>query len=495
MRKHMGLVLKSGAFLLILAFIMLPLTWIFLPKTYFSDEWSNTSTIVNFYRMEKDSIDVLFMGSSHCISAFSPQELYDRYGLRSYNLGTEQQSLLVSYYWLKEALRYQHPKAVVLDTYICFPYLDTPLNTREAAVRYAIDPMRWSPVKIEAIAAICAYDAEQTAISYYYPLNRFHERWTSLDEDDFNFAERLSHGEMKGYALLQGSGENELYQPFEPDPSAAPAEMVPLMQEYLDKIASLCEENDIELILVKTPALASGAARYNCMHAYAGEHGLAYYDFNESGLYRETNYQFSVDNRDRDHPNYLGAEKVSDKMGEILTGERHQIPAVYDEQWEQSRAFYERSVQNAKLCGITEAAAYLQAVDRSACCIFIAAKDDALAFMNDRIAGALQQLGLSADLRGKYGYSYYAVISPEGILEDCAEQQLAASGTFCGGRCTYRISSAGSIVGSGCSILIDDTEYAKMNSGLNIVVYDLVYRKVIDSVCFDTGAPTLDALR
>ena len=441
--------------------------------------------------MEKNSIDVLFLGSSHCVSSFSPQEIYDQYGLRSYNLGTAQQNILVSYYWLKEALRYQHPKAVVLDVYFCF---QNPRQSSEGSIRYAIDPMRLSPVKMEAIDAICEYDKSQT-MSYYFPLNRFHGRWESLEENDFSFIERLSHSEMKGFTVLQGSCGNEAYQPFDIDDSVEPAAMVPLMQEYLDKITSLCRENNIELILVTTPASVSSAARYNCINAYAQEHQLAYYDFNESSLYHETGYQFSADNYDNHHLNYLGAKKVSDKMGELLTNERHRIPAVYDEQWEMSRDFYETAIQNAELSTITDLEKYLQAIDRSSYSIFIAVKEDASAYMNDGVANGLQRLGLSTDLHGKYGYSYYAVILPDGILEDCAGQPLSASGTFCGGRCAYQISSAGLEYGSSCSIIIDHNEYAIQDRGLNIVVYDHVYRKVVDSVCFDTGAPTLDAFR
>ncbi len=51
-------------------------------------------------------------------------------------LGAQQQSLPVSYFWLMEALRYQSPSVVVLDT--------EPLNSSEAAVRLAMDSMRWS---------------------------------------------------------------------------------------------------------------------------------------------------------------------------------------------------------------------------------------------------------------------------------------------------------------------------------------------------------------
>ena len=43
-------------------------------------------------------------------------------------LGAQQQSPLVSYFWLMEALRYQSPSVVVPDTYICFPCSAEPLE-------------------------------------------------------------------------------------------------------------------------------------------------------------------------------------------------------------------------------------------------------------------------------------------------------------------------------------------------------------------------------
>ena len=46
------------------------------------------------------------------------------------SIGARQQSLPVSYFWLMEAFRYQSPSVVV--------------NSSEAAVRLAMDSMRWS---------------------------------------------------------------------------------------------------------------------------------------------------------------------------------------------------------------------------------------------------------------------------------------------------------------------------------------------------------------
>lgn len=496
MKQHIKFAVKSGIFLAILLSILLYITQILLSKHYFNVDWPETSTCQNFYKMERDSIDVLFLGSSHCVSAFSPQEIYDNYGLRSFNLGGGQQSVLVSYFWLKEALRHQHPKAVILDTYMCFPFnMAEPLNSSEAAVRLAVDPMKWSSIKVEAVSAICKHDESQEASSYYNPLIRFHNRWSDLGETDFTFSEMGAHLEMKGYSLLANRCGNEAYQPFEAGNAGEAADMVPLMKEYLDKIVELCKKKGIALILVKTPSTSANVDRYNCVSAYAQAHQIEYYDFNEVSLYNEMGYQFSVDNHDRGHINYWGAQKISAKIAQILTGDRYQVPAIYDEQWETSRSFYTAVVRNAQLRYITDIVEYLEAIRQSTYTIFIAAMDEASNSINESIIEKMRQLGLSVDLTGKWRNSYYAVISQEGILEEVGTEALSAQGSFRDGRCIYNISSAGYECGNTCSINLNHTEYAKKQRGLNIVVYDNVYRKVVDTVCFDTYADSLDAKR
>ena len=100
-------VIKAAAFLTVLCLCLGFFSVLLTPKYYQEDIYPTTSTFCEFYQLEKNSVDVLFLGSSHAVTAFDPCVLYENWGLTSYNLGSEQQSLLISYYWLKEALRYQ----------------------------------------------------------------------------------------------------------------------------------------------------------------------------------------------------------------------------------------------------------------------------------------------------------------------------------------------------------------------------------------------------
>ena len=95
---------------------------------------------------------------------------------------------------------------------------------------------------------------------------------------------------------------------------------------YLDKMVKLCEENDVELILVKAPALYP--YWYDEWDAtivdYAKEHNLAYYNFLADA--DKIGIDFSTDTYDGGlHLNYSGATKLSKYFGNILSTE-HNVP-------------------------------------------------------------------------------------------------------------------------------------------------------------------------
>ena len=92
--------------------------------------------IHTFYDVKKDSLDVLFLGSSHLYYGVQPNVLWREYGIAAYDMGSAEQTVASSYFLLKEALAYQKPEVVVLETY----YLWYPeLYNGEARLRQAFD--------------------------------------------------------------------------------------------------------------------------------------------------------------------------------------------------------------------------------------------------------------------------------------------------------------------------------------------------------------------
>ena len=366
-------VLACAAFLCLLAISLIEINKILVPKyTVKNSDWPTTSTYNQFYRMDRDCVDVLFFGSSIAANAFVPQEIYNDYGITSYNLASEQQSVFLSYYWLKEALRYQKPKLVVLELeFMNYYHPEFAINTKESLTRKCIDPMRWSLNKVKAVHRICRYDKEQSELSYYLTNIRFHSRWNEVGAEDFD-VEAINNAPFKGYAPIVDMGPAS-YDAFVPndgglnlDAGEAGQEVEfrdfpPVMREFLDKITDLCESEGIELMLVNLPGATMDDAIYNTHMAYAKEHDLYYVNLclpeHVAGIgarLPEENFVY--------HENVWGAQKTSRYLGELICqhygvadskapsgkeseAEGLMIPRV-DQQYEETRDEYQELLDN-----------------------------------------------------------------------------------------------------------------------------------------------------
>ena len=488
MRNRINGIAKSVAFLAILAISLYYINRTFVPKYIYKNSiWPTTSSYNQFYKMDKDSVDVLFFGSSVAVNAFSPQEIYNNYGIRSYNLGSEQQSVFLSYYWLKEALRFQSPKAVVLDTKFLFElHPENPINTTEGLTRKCLDPMKWSRVKAEAVSALCEIDSEQSELSYYLTNIRFHTRWESLTEYDILYKE-VQTAELKGYSPIEEYGPDTYNTyTFGGDFETAAAPHM-IMKEYLDKMTELCKEEGISFILVSLPGNDMNDSINNMLSSYAEEYKVDYYNLCETEMYNSIGAILPRESM-IGHENLWGSIKMSKFIGKMLS-EDYGISAVKDYQYEATRDYYEHIIKNCELSHITDINEYLQIINDDKYTIFISVSGDSSAGLTEEINQNLKSLGINNDFEGKYGWSYCAVISPEtGINEETGAEKVMCQGSIRNRKTFYSISSMGEVSGSsGSSIVIDWEEYSKNSRGMNIVVYDNSLMKVVDAVCYNTS--------
>ena len=129
---------------------------------------------------------------------------------------------------------------------------------------------------------------------------------------------------------------------------------------------------------------------------------------------------------------------------------------------------------------------YLQTLKGRDVSIFVVAKDDASEHITKTLVDDLRELGIQTDLRGQYRKSFYAVVTPDGTIEELSGEMLSYKGEY--QDTAYSVISAGHNAGNDCSIMIDGKEYAKNVRGLNIVVFDNKEKHVVESIAFDTYA-------
>lgn len=487
MKKRIEFILKVLVFIVVLGMCVVGVNSILVSKYVDDSNFPTSATYKGFYEMEKDSIDVIFLGSSRASCAFSPQELYNMYEIRSYNLGCEMQNVLVSYYWLKEALRFQSPKVVVLETGMIFPYRsDEPLNTSIECTRKAMDYMKWSEVKWQAVKDICSYDETQSWESYVLPNIQFHDRWQELSRNDFAQKDLYGNLKLKGQTVLPNfyhSWDNEgRFQVIKSEEE----KMHTIMERYLDKMVQLCKEADVELILVSVPSAFDSVEKYNMIEKYSAENGLLFIDYNEVKMNEQIEYNYKIDNAEYHHVGINGTYKLAKHFGKILQN-KYCINGIQDEQWEITKSYYEQIIEENNLRENYDVEKYFEILNDSKYSIFIAAQN--VNIYNGiplYIKDILSQFALNKELwREDAGNRYYAVINESEVAEKNHHAPIDTNGTLAQGKVQYSIQS--DVEDS--SIIIDGVQCSKQKEGLNIVVYSNVRNRVVDSITlsFENG--------
>lgn len=507
---------RPVAFVLLLCLCVRGVTSVLVPKNYTREWMSPVPTYCGFYRLEDNTADVLFLGSSHSYSGFCPQVLYNEYGITSYNLAMGNQSLLLNYYWLKEALKTQKPSAVVLEGIFAFHRDDSATNAPESANQKSLGYMHWSENRIEAIRALCEADPENYSWESFVPVFRYHDRWKELHEEDFTAGEIAKRSGLMGFSgAFRYYCRIDDYKPYERAKDTEPEEMLPLMRTYLDKITDLCKEKGIRLVLTLTPCLSASASRSAALCRYAEEKGLEFYDFNLASEIAGMQYDFAVDNADEDHPNIWGAQKVTTRLGELLVGDEKReegqtsqsgdlqsLPAGEkagealtghkDAQWEEADAVYQAALRDAELMHCKKIDEYISRLQDERYCVLISVKGDASKGLDGQSAAHLRELGLQEDLSDLGGDAYVAVIDGgEVLLEERAESSVSEQGSIRDGKTMFSIRSEGAGAESSdgaSSIRIDGAEQSVDGAGINIVVVLRENCACFDKVSFDTAA-------
>lgn len=280
---------------------------VFMPK-YIND--IQEGNLVEEYYLEETNHDVLFIGDCEVFSNISPITLWENYGITSYIRGSAQQLIWHSYYLLEDALRYEKPKLVVYNV-LAMKYNEP---QKEAYNRLTLDGMKLSGTKLNAIKASMMED--ETLLSYLFPLLRYHSRWSELSKDDFKYAFNKDIVSHNGY-LMRVDTLPVGYLPRER--RLADYEFGENSYGYLDKITKLCKDNDIELILMKSPSV------YPYWHDewdqqitnFAEENNLEYINFLDHVDIMDIDYQEDTFDGGL-HLNLSGAEKFTNYFGGIL---------------------------------------------------------------------------------------------------------------------------------------------------------------------------------
>jgi len=289
-----------------------------------------------FFAMPPNSIDMLFIGSSHAYCTFDPEIVDNSLGTTSFNLGSPLQHPDTSYHLLKKALETQNPKTVVFEIY--WDMLDDEFELKQAdSVLSAIHDNKF---KREFIRDVFPLNEK---IKYYFkPIRYQQDVFAYWDENLTDSVEKkLYHKELantndkpntdseqtttQGVSYHKGRGfiysdiiipevefnETNQFVGFD----GAKWEFDKKQKEYVKKIVELCRENDIEIVFVTAPIAnisMEHIKNYHALHekiaSFAEEMDVPYIDYNIVNM--EENLLTNENFRDDAHLNYSGVQII-----------------------------------------------------------------------------------------------------------------------------------------------------------------------------------------
>ncbi|PHV70331.1 hypothetical protein CS063_10590 [Sporanaerobium hydrogeniformans] len=454
---------------------------------------TKNDTLDGFYYEKENTMDVLFFGSSHAYCGMNPHILWQEAGIPSYNLGQPEQQIWTTYYYMKEAFKHQRPKVVFLD--VLTVNYDEPYRPLDNS-NINLDDLKLNFTKLENIKA----SVRASERPYFvFKLLKNKGNWKHLKKENFttHFI-HLKHPN-KGYREEFGIYENK-----KPElPTTQEIGILPeKVEHYLNKIITLCEEEGIQLVLMKTPIYVSEEAqlRYNRVKELAKNRDVPFLDFNEK--YEELGLNFKEDYLDElKHLNFRGAEKLTRYLAGYLK-ENFNLPNHKEEQayasWNVDLERWLRRDEELRLRQEKDLKTYLERLIASPY-----KEDYTLALTLQRGEGDTwqkelkEQEGIAQELEaiGFEGFTtktisesdYYIGVIHAGelIYEEGGDQLLSFEKEL--GGIPWHIQ----FLNEQTSIKVGENETAKNKGQIQLVVYDKNVERIIDSSSFELQGETV----
>lgn len=459
-------------------------------------EVNGDRAVVAHEGVPENSVDVVFIGSSHVYGAVIPQKLMDDQGIASVNAASGNQRLWQSVYELEWLLQRQKPRVAVVDLFslgwvprgvLEYPELE---NSGSYYSFLGLIPraLPWTnPLKYTVLVREAMLD--RYAPPYLSTIGVRHSKFWDLSRTDFLKAQGMSISSvMFNYSYLYEI-YNEASQELPlPDKNA----MLPAFnREELLRLQKLCFENDVSLIWTGIPYCA-GAEWLGMMekaHVLASEQGVAFVGMDT--IVNESGFDFRTDMADDGHVNYSGAQKVTDFWGEYLKSnytlpDRREDPAPRYDAWKKRAYQYEAYATGTYMKYVKHFDEWVNEANNLNEDYWIILATNQLEGsiteenVNTDIISLCNVLGLESmsDFLYEQG-GFFAIMEGTNVLEEQVTQgDLAYSAIMHGQPLTLRTKH-----GQELEIKLDNVNIACGHEGLNIILYDKVECRIITASC------------
>lgn len=379
--------MRAICFCLLFVILFVFLSGAFIPRTGTTEDGME-SRISKAYRGEpRDSIDTVFIGNSDIYRAISPVDLFHQTGITSAIAGRPNKQLSEVPGDIRDILRYQNPKTIVLETDCMFSGTNpgfkkgiSPLEAEAAKVDVAGQapskatdadvadqaPSKATDADVAGQAPSKATNAPQqnifakckallqegdsaflAALNYKFPLVKYHDNWKHLKLTTFLQPRGKYHFSNKGMAYANTVKAYPFGNEYMQLSGGKHAMLSEEKQDQFQKIYNLCDRNGIRLVLLTVPSANTwNKGKSDTVKQLAKKYDLTYYDYNRQ---LPAGFDWATDSKDGgNHLNYAGASAVTKDLAKKLTDDLTMSPTSLTkeqkQQWKKDYEHFHKSI-------------------------------------------------------------------------------------------------------------------------------------------------------
>ena len=484
------------------------LVFIFVMMTYFFRNTSTDRQRIIGLDDEKTDVDIVMIGGSSLFTYWSPMTAWEEYGITSYDYCTN--ALAAEFYepLIKQAEKCNDTKLYVVELRSLIEWSS---SLDEQAIRNPADSLpifskaRWEGIS-EYLGLRNATMSEK--IPYYFDIIKYHEKGNDAFSSiaNYKYCTNYSYNPFKGYEL--SPRYNYVYEPADFETNEM-GELQTEQKEILISLLDYCRSENINVFFVLTPYVCTieDTKIYNSIASIIEEYG--YEAINTNYLYDDMNLEFSEDFYNGQHTNIFGAEKFTNYLGNYICSnygiENHLEDVEYDswnddyEIWETQLASckeltlsIKEGIENGlkieeKLRNTTEFDTWINLLGETRFAFLISVNDEL------ENLDSLDRAYLETICAGReFTTGEMRVVWNGQILQDTTSESLLQGTDIYGWKIRYSIENENGM----SSIQVNDEEYCKNQEGINVVVVDVNYLNVVDSVAIrQDGTGSLKVFR
>lgn len=273
-----------------------------------------------FYKEEKNSIDVLVLGSSAIYRYWIPPKAYEEQGFTSYMIAQAHQPIEAVPYIMEEALKTQDPDVIVVETrqdFINRADMNSGKYNQDQVTYYfsfVASSMRPSLTRTQMINHVLVEDESNTKLEWNIPLLKYHDNILKMNPQQLRQRLLLNKHPLKGTRAV----EKVVCVDRADVTDASQYSLEEQDKKNIDLIVEKAKELGKEVVFVSTPYMTS-EYRYPLqiqLDAYMAEKGYHY--VNMQAMHEELGVNTQTDFFNRTHMNISGASKITSYLADYL---------------------------------------------------------------------------------------------------------------------------------------------------------------------------------